>query len=292
MLVQASHAVALLTLSAAAALDLKTTEVPDWLSVFGILSGITLHAAASFTGSANLSVLTRFPLILSEPFTWFQALGDPLIWCLGVGIVFSIYGWALYFLGLWGGADAFAMGVLGFGAPYAVGAPGVMFGLDLFVNILLAGFVYTLLFAFYRAYSEEDILEETYSRIKDNEVRVVGEIFVAAVLSAVGSATGRFDGLAYFALLLSMIFLYRFLKVVQDNSLEQEKQVEDVEPGEVVESDQLHDKIKGVTEEDLESLEGKVVVKEGVRFVPVFPVALALTEFTGVGIRWFVHLIS
>lgn len=292
MFVVLSHALAFATLFLAAVFDLKTTEVPDIVSLVGVLGGLSLHAAASLTGPADIATLSSFAVLVSEPLTWLFALGEPLLWSLGVGVVFSVYGWSLYFLGMWGGADAFAMSVLGFGAPYAVGNPGVIFAVDIFVNVLLLGFLYTLVFAVYRAYREGGVVEETYRRLKENEKRVVLEILVAAAVSSIGAFTGRFNAVAYFAILVAMIVLYRFLLVVQESSLSQSVDASELEGGEVVESEQLDDRIKGVTEEEVEELTGEVTVKEGVRFVPVFPAALLLTEATNVGITWLVLVLS
>lgn len=292
MLVVFSHVLAFATLFLGAVFDLKTTEVPDAVSLTGIIGGVILHSAASLAGPADVSTLMSFSTMIGEPLSWFSALGEPLIWSLGVGIIFSVYGWTLYFLGMWGGADAFAMGVLGFGAPYAVGSIGFVHAVDLFVNILLTGFVYTLVFAFYRAYKEGGILKATYKRLKAKEKRVAVEIFLATLLSAVGVFTGRFDGLIYFCLLVGVIVLYRFLLVVQERSLVEEVEASELEGGEVVESDQLDGRIKGVTEKEVQELEGKVSVKEGVRFIPVFPVALVLTETTSLGVRWLVFLLN
>lgn len=292
MFVVFSHVLAFATLFLAAVFDLKTTEVPDIVSVVGVLGGILLHAAASLYGPADISILSNFAFILSEPLTWLYALGEPLLWSLGVGVVFSVFGWSLYFLGMWGGADAFAMSVLGFGAPYAVGSPGVVFGIDIFVNVLLLGFLYTLGFAIYRAYREGGVVEETYQRLKENEERIVLEVFVAAAVSSIGAFTGRFNAFAYFGILVAMIVLYRFLLVVQENSLSRTVDASELEGGEVVESDQLDDRIKGVTEEEVVQLNGEVTVKEGVRFVPVFPAALLLTEATSIGVTWLVLVLS
>jgi len=54
--------------------------------------------------------------------------------------------------------------------------------------------------------------------------------------------------------------------------------VREVEASEVEEGDVLAEgEIKGVTEEDLEELEGTVKLKKGIRFMPVFPAAIAMT---------------
>ncbi|MFB6147902.1 MAG: hypothetical protein ABEJ66_03385, partial [Candidatus Nanohaloarchaea archaeon] len=77
MFVIFSHLVAFSSLFIAAVSDLKTTDVPDIFGFAGVIGGVALHAAAAYT-SGSL---------------------EPLLWSLGAGLVFSLYGWGLYLLG-------------------------------------------------------------------------------------------------------------------------------------------------------------------------------------------------
>ncbi len=294
MLLTLSYTLALAVLFAAAISDLKTTEVPDWLSVIGVVGGVVLHAAASYQAGIDYQTLSNIFLIVESPVTWLGALGEPLMWSLGIGALFSVYGWILYILGMWGGADAFAMSVLGFAVPYGFAGPDLMHAVNLFINIMFVGLLYTLLFAFYKSVQNKQVWSKTWSDIKEQEARITVEIIAAAAISGLGVYTGNFNGLTYFVLLVSFVFLYRFIKNIENDLMSKEVAVSELEGGEVLAKDEEKGgKVKGITQEEINSLEAeKVVIKEGVRFIPVFPVALVLTLFYGGGIEWLVFLIN
>jgi hypothetical protein len=294
MLLVLSHALAFSTLFLAAVFDLKTTEVPDLVSIFGVVGGIFLHFMASLNAGFNLTTLLNVSLIFQNPLAWLQALGDPLIWCLGVGTAFSIYGWGIYFLGMWGGADAFAMSVLGFAAPYSVAGFGFLHGVDLFLNIMIAGFLYTVIFAFYQATKRPEVWRNTWKQLKEQELRVSAEIVGAGLLGFAGEYTGTFNGMFYFGFFVLLIFLYRFLKNIQDDLLSTEVPVSELEGGEVLAAEEEEGgKIVGITEEEIKSLDKETVeIREGIRFIPVFPIALIMTDVFGLGIMFFQLLIS
>lgn len=287
-----SHIIAFCALFVGAIFDLKTTEVPDSVNIVGVVSGIMLHAYASLQ-------LVRPDILLSSavlfsPFEWFMALGEPLAWALGVGVVFSLYGWGLYFLGMWGGADAFAMSVLGFAAPYAVSGPSLIYPLSLFAAVLVAGFIYSLLFGFYKTAQNPDVIRDTVELIKEQEKRISLEIIGAGLISGVAAFSSFRLGLIYFILLLFLILLYRLFRNIQDGLMVEEVPVEELEGGEVLaEEEELGGKIEGITEEDIESIEKDTVeIREGIRFIPVFPIALLLVDLVGFRITWLFILFS
>lgn len=313
MLVFFSHILAFSTLFIAALWDLETTDVPDHLGVIGVLGGIILHAAAAYT--------TGSP--------------DPLVWSLGVGVVFSLYGWGAYLLGMWGGADAFAMSVLGFAAPYGLSGVGVFHSVNLFVNLMLVGFLYTVGFAVYKAYQTGEVLSKTWRRLENEENRVAVEVLAAGMVSAMAELAGL-NGPVYFAVLLSMILLYRFLKVLEEEAMSFEKQVSELEAGDVIDLEDVeierarqknrlgetlqrirlrteslgltpfssrmeslenriaYPEIVGVTQKEIDKLEEldveRVDVKTGARFVPVFPLALFVTDVFGGGLGLLIGL--
>ena len=178
MFILISHILGFLGLSAAAIYDLKTTEVPDYLSLFVIGSGILFHGLASIS----------------------QGSLTPITWSLVAGIIFGIYGWGMYYLGMWGGADAFIMNALGFAAPFAINStPSIIYSVDLFVNIMLAGFVYTLIFSFYKAAKSQNIIQNMFKKISDQRKRVSLEIFAALLLSVLISRYTSLKGGIYLA---------------------------------------------------------------------------------------------
>lgn len=286
MFVLFSHIAAFCALFAGAISDLKTTEVPDSFNIVGVLAGVALHFAASYP-TMDFGTLLSFA-VFTQPMQWLSALGEPLLWSLGVGAVFSLYGWGLYFLGMWGGADAFAMSVLGFAAPYAVSGPSLLYPISLFVAVLLAGFAYTLLFGVWKSLKNPEVLEMTKKELKENEKRISLEVLGAAGLCGFVSVFRPQLALIYFVFLIFMIFLYRYFRNIQDELMVEEVAVEDLEGGEVLaEEEELGGKIEGITEEDIESIEKeKVTIREGIRFVPVFPVAVILVDIIGFRLTW------
>jgi len=286
MLVFLSHALAFTVLSVAAVRDLLTTEVSDKISIIGVIGGLGLHLAASIP-QMNFQTLLNTSILLADPIKWTMALGEPLIWSIGIGTALSIYGWGLYFLGLWGGADAFAMSILGFAAPYGLNGPGFIHVGTLFITILIVGFIYTIGYALYLSRGKKP-LKRTLSLIKQQEKRISIEILGAAILSALTSFSSVKISIAYFGFFLFLIFIYRFVKVVQDDMMTREIKVEDLEPGEVLAADEEKGgKVKGITQEEIDQIDTeKVNVREGVRFIPVFPIALLLTEIMGESLLW------
>lgn len=286
MLVLFSHIAAFCALLAGAISDLRTTEVPDSFNVAGVLAGVILHLAASVP-QMDPETLLSFA-IFSEPVSWLSALGEPLVWSLGVGAMFSLYGWGLYYLGMWGGADAFAMSVLGFASPYAISGPTLLYPISLFVAVLLSGFAYTMVFGVYKSFLNPEVLGMTWREMKDNEKRISAEVLAAATVCAVVASVRPQLGVVYFAFLLFMIFLYRYFRNIQDELMVEEVAVDDLDGGEVLaEEEELGGKIEGITQDDIDSIEkDSVVIREGIRFVPVFPVALMLVDVVGFRLTW------
>ncbi|PSH01493.1 MAG: hypothetical protein BRC26_03395 [Nanohaloarchaea archaeon QH_8_44_6] len=292
MLVLFSHVIAFCVLFTASVFDLKTTEVPDSLNVVGVVAGIGLHLLASLQYIDYSAFFSS--LIVSAPVKWFFSLGEPLAWSIGIGLAFSIYGWGLYFLGMWGGADAFAMSVLGFAAPYGVSGPGIIYPISMFTAVLVAGFIYTLAFGFFKLYHKPEVVDKTWSDIKSDEKRISLEILGSAVISSFAAYTDPALGFLYFVSLLFMVLLYRLFQNIQDDLLVKEIAVEDLEGGEVLGKDEeLGGKIEGITQEDIESIEKESVeVREGIKFIPVFPIALLLVDVIGFRVSWLFFFFS
>lgn len=270
MLVLAAHAFYMVAFTIGSAWDLMTTEVPDSLSIASILVGLGLHGAV-FLRTGNI---------------------DPMSWSIAAGIGFGAYGWGMYFNGSWGGADAFAITALGFSAAVSLSGPELIHIFDLFINVMLAGFIYAVSFSFYKAYKNQGFLESFFLELGGSRRRIYSEIVISFVLSFVLSHFFGIDPKFYLISLIGMIFLYRFLNVIEDKAMTTVKDASEVEAGEVIVEGGEDSKIKGVTEEDLENLSGQVTVKRGIMFVPVFPLALFLTDMQLFGIEFLISLIS
>ena len=274
MLVTLSHAAGFATLLAASAHDLRRGEVPDYISLIGIALGVLLHAGASLqTGSIQ-----------------------PILWSLGIGTGFFVMGWTAYLLGGWGGADALALAVLGFTAPYGVSGITSGYSIDLIVNLLIAGLLVTLVWSVVLAARKpEKVLSQTYENLRNDRARLVLELMGSLMFAFIAQKAGM-QGFLYAVFFVSMVLLIRFMRAIESEVFEVEKDIEEVQPGEIVDTEALDGRIRGIEEDELEELkEGdveSVKVKSGIRFVPVFPVALLLTDFTSLGISFIVNIFA
>lgn len=275
MLVLISHAAGFASLLMASAYDLKNGEVPDYVSILGIVAGLLLHAGASIQmGSV-----------------------EPFLWSLGIGLCFSIMGWTAYFLGGWGGADALALGVLGFTAPYGLSGISSGYSIDMLINLLIAGLIITLLWSVYLASRKpEKVLNATLENIKEDKIRLPAEIALSLGIAYFAASVGL-NGRMYAVFFVTMLILIRFMRAIESEVFEVEKDLEDVQAGEIVDTEALDGRIRGIEEEELEDLRADdevetVKVKSGIRFVPVFPVALLLTDFTSLGVGFLVSFFA
>ncbi|QGA80553.1 hypothetical protein [Candidatus Nanohalobium constans] len=254
VLVHFSHILTFATLFIASIFDVRSElgDVPDEFAVTAIIGGLGLHAAESFIlGSWN-----------------------PLIYSVVAGTIFSFYGWFAYWKGMWGGADALGLSALGFGAPYLVlSASGfISHSFNMFFNLVAVAFVYTLVFASIRALKKKGFGEQLRDKLYDDRLRIGLELGLALVIFGFLSLQ---NAAVIYAATAFMIFLYRFLQVVEEYALVEEVDVDELDGGEVLKED---DKIRGVSEEEISELDGTVEVMHGLRFMPVFPAALVLTD--------------
>ncbi|MDY6788926.1 MAG: A24 family peptidase [Candidatus Nanohaloarchaea archaeon] len=277
--------------STAAYLDLKTTEVPDMISIVVAVAGVLLHAVASYT-SGNWSYITRSLL---------------------VGAAFFGFGWGLYLLGSWGGADAFVLGSIGFALPYLPTEFQPIFNafwpfpLTLLFNIFLVGAVYSLLYAAFEGLTSEEVMTDFFKDMKCYWKRLVTiTLFFALVVYTLTVYTLSSRPMAYmnslypvlgFALALAgVLILYRYLKAVENSAMRKTLESSELEPGEVLAEDVETEegviranRIKGLTEEEVEAIQescSEITVRYGVRFVPAFPVAVLVSVTFGDLVYW------
>jgi hypothetical protein len=263
MLIEFSHILTFSLLFIAAIFDVRSElgDVPDIFGISAVIGGIVLHAAESL-------VIGSF---------------QPILFSLSAGLIFSVYAWASYWKGMWGGADALALSALGFGAPYLTLslAGALRHSVSMFINLVLVSFVYTIVFSGVRAFRKEGFLGEFTEKLREKE-KLLG------LIAGLGLVLfGFFDPLkavTAYALMIFSAFMYLFLKVVEEYAMVEKVDAEDLEGGEVLRGE----RIKGVSEDDLEDLEGEVEVVHGLRLMPVFPLALLLTDAGFTLINYFI----
>lgn len=173
--------------------------------------------------------------------------------------------------------------VLGFSTPYFLGATGLM---DLLVNTMMVGFVYALGFGLIKGLKSSVVRTEFIAKVKESKLQIAGFLGLGLGFAVFSSSQGL-NGTLFLAFYTFMVLIYYFMQSVEDELMVMEVDASEVEVGDVL----AEGEIKGIEEDELEELEGTVKLKEGIRFMPVFPAALALTVAGFSVMQLMIHLL-
>ncbi len=241
--------IAFSTLFVASIFDVKSQkgDVPEIILFTGIGSGLLLHLIHSIVNWSASAVT----------------------WSLATGLAFGLYGYFAYRRGMWGGADFLGLLILGVSTPYFLGITGIF---DLIVNSMMTGFLYAVAFGVFGGLRSDDVRKDFVDRVKTERVKISLGLIATGLFSVFAFSQGL-NGSIYFAAFSFMIFLYYFMTSVEEKLMVTTVDASDVEEGDVL----AEGEIKGIEEDELSELEGDVKLKEGIRFMPVFPVGLVLT---------------
>lgn len=242
-------------------------DVPDFFGIIGILGGLLLHAGASYQSSSL----------------------EPLIWCLGIGAVFSAYGWIAYWKGMWGGADAMMLSALGFMTPGPVsGAFSITYVLDLITNFMISAITVTITYSLYKFIDQKGDFKTLLNSFKEDEKVLSAVMLLGGGVGFLLNSQGS-NGLLFFSIVISFAFIYEFLQLVEEEYMVTVKSPEEVEQGDVPSPNQgFGNKIKGLQEEEVSEVSKDLVVRTGVPFIPVFLLTVLLTDLTVSGI-WILY---
>ena len=258
--------------------DIKTTEFPDWLPYSIILSALGVRGA--------------FAYILGD---WWILLSSVI-----VGALFLGFGLMLYFMKQWGDGDAWLLGGLGFLFPaysaFEIAAnPFQFWGQFPFPIIMLFNFFF-ISFAYLVAYSiglglrYRKVSRKFWKELRSDSRNVLLlMIFFAAACLAMILYLGiyleiplsrMYNMLSLPFLFAAVIIFIRYGRFVEQNLFRKKVLVKNLRVGDVL----IGEKWKGLTQEEIKKLRkkgGSVWIKEGVRFAPVFIIALYVTLFLG-----------
>ena len=248
--------------------DLKTTNIPDQLCVSMIIIGLITHILTGvFTGDFSYFVNS---LLFGGAF-------------LGFGLL-------MYYTGQWGGGDGellVAMGVL-LPSLHSV-ATFFPFSVSFFINSFFVGAFWSIAFSMYYVYKNPALTRKFLSGFRRPTVALL-----AAAPLLMSFALAFFDralSTISFLIFLLVIF-YRFSKVIEQafyRRIPVGKLRFDDMLGEDIPSLRLYKKhIKGQVIR-IKKAKKFVIIKEGVRYGIVFPLALLFTLFFGDIILLFFH---
>lgn len=263
--------------------DLKSLEVPDWLSYAGILIGIGVHIYYSLSQSA-----------------WWPFFSS----LFGFGIAFSL-GCFMYYTGQWGGGDAKLLMALG--ALIGFEPDKFSFGASFMINLVFCGAAWGLVYSGYKAGQNWKPFKTQFKKLRAEKPHSTIRLLLTPVAIACVALAFFFPFILTEMLLLAFFLLFLANAAVFVKSVELSSMHVWVTPDKLTEGDWLVKPIKagsftlkppklGLEKEDLakimklykqKKLE-KVLVKYGIPFVPAFLISFILTWTIGNIILFFI----
>jgi Flp pilus assembly protein protease CpaA len=275
-------------LGAAAYNDIRTTEVPDWLSYSGIAIGIALHAFQS------IMAWSWAPLVES-------AVGFGLFICIGC---------ALYYGGQWGGGDSKILMAIGaiLGLPFTtiptiLNAPLIGF----FLNLLWVGALYGIVWVIYLAIRHKKQFVPAYRSFARQPlmktlrvISLVAGIGIAVVGFSIADPIPRFLLLVLALLLPCLFHILLVTKAVEQGCMLRWRTPDKLLEGDWIVNDVI---VKGhritgpadlgIPQSKINLLKRlakrhtiRVLVKDGIPFVPSFFIAFIITLIIGNPLVW------
>jgi len=256
--------IALIGSFAAGLYDLKTTNVPDKVCITMIISGLILH------------VLTG---IFTKDFSYF-------INSLLFGGLFLGFGLLMYYTGQWGGGDGELLVAI------AVLLPNLYlfktyfpFAISFFINTFFIGAFWSVIFSLYFVYRNQKLSKKFFDGFKDTVTFSI--TLIPLLISLILLNFNYLFSLLFFLIFILFIF-YKFSKVIEKGFYRRipvsKLKVDDM-LGEDIRKLKLYKKyIRGLTKEQVKKikrLRNYVIIKEGVRYGIVFPLALLFTLLFG-----------
>jgi len=289
------HTIAMIALIASSYTDLKRREVPDWISIGLVCLGIFVN------------------LLFSILFWDYNYILGSLVGFAAV----LLLGWIMFYSGQWGGGDSKMLMAL-----------GALLGINPFVheipwfahfifNLIIVGAVYGLLWTVYLIISKfnafsrslQDLLKERRLRqAKATMFFVLLLLILMGVLIMIVPQLRQFSFMSGFILYIALVVPLTFYLWIAVKAVEKSCMLKFVLPGQLTEGDWIAKDIvvKGKTiasPKDLgidkkqiailkklytRGLIKKILIKEGIPFLPSFLIAYALTVAMGNILFYFI----
>lgn len=268
---------ALLGSLGAAAYDLKTTEVPNWVFYAMLIVGVPAVILKSF---------------LDGNFALFEISGITGIGLLG-------FGYFMYRVGQWGGADMVLLALIGFLMPsVSLGFSAALafpFGLSFLFNVFIIGAIYMIVYSVIFATRNREIVGRFAAGVKATSKLLLiisasmavlftaVTLYINSLLGGVLTWSEMLRGIGVpLALTVSFLLVYRFAKAIENFGFKKKIPVSKLRLGDMLLDER---RLIGINRQQLGKIRrsGKkfVWIKEGVRFAPAFPLALLFTILAG-----------
>jgi len=266
--------------------DLKTREVPDWVNYNLVLSGLGLNLL--------------FSAIYSYPFFIINSI-------IGLAIFFGI-AYIMFYAGQWGGGDSKMIMGLGAMIGIDVSFQEPQFLAGFFINALFIGAIYGLFWSIYLAAKNKKKFFMEFKKILLQKNIVKSKKFMLAILTLlfVMFFLNNMLAIKILALLLAFLALTTFYMWIFVKAIEKSAMYKLVEPSKLTEGDWIVNDVYvkgryitgpkdlGISKSQIRKLVEfykkrkvkKILIKEGIPFVPSFLVAFAVTLVFGNLVMW------
>ncbi|MBI3035404.1 prepilin peptidase [Candidatus Woesearchaeota archaeon] len=261
--------------------DLKTREVPDWLNYGLVISGLGLNLLFSAIYSDSSFIINSI---------------------IGLSIFFGI-AYIMFYAGQWGGGDSKMLMGLGAMIGIDVGSLKSQFLFGFFINALFIGAVYGMLWSILLAIKNRKMFSAKFGKIlsekkiiKSKKIMLVVLALLLIPLFLTKSAYDKILILSFAFLMLATFYLWIFIKAIEKSCMHKL-----VEPSKLTEGDWIVKDIHvggkyitgprdlGISKSQIKKLIGfykkrkvkKILIKEGIPFVPSFFIAFAVTLVFG-----------
>ena len=270
--------VALIALLFATVTDIKTREVPDWLNYGLVIVGLGSRFIYSLISHNYNYVLYGFIGFIS----------------------FFILANIMYHTKQWGGGDSKLL--MGLGAMFGNFDNLDILNVDykfpflavLIINIFIAGTIYGIIYSLFLAIKNHNDFRKEIKKRSFKHIKILFLVVLLLIILSVfildGSILYLIIGL-FSAIFFAYIILF-FMKIVEDVSLYKEISIDKLTEGDWLVKDIIINKKTickarniGISKKDIALLKKnkvkKILVKEGMPFVPAFLLGFLITIFIG-----------
>ncbi len=268
--------------------DIRTREVPDWVN-YGLIG-------------AGLSLGLLYSVIFSE---WSYIVNS----LIGFGVFFLV-AVIMFYTGQWGGGDSKMVMALGALIGIDISFKEFPFLIGFFINMLLIGAVYGIVWSFVLAFKNRNkFLREVKKRLTSKKIMLTRRLLLISsfiILVSVFFIEDFFLKITMFHLALiifSTFYLWIFIKAVEKTSMLKYVKPAELTEGDWIEKDVFVDgkricgkKDLGIEKKQIRKLiqfykkkkVNKILIKEGIPFIPSFLIAFIVTLLFGNVFFWFI----
>ena len=268
--------IVLIALIFAAITDIRTKEVPDWLTYSLITIGLAIFISKSIQEGSFIPILGSLRGLL----------------------IFFALGSAMYYSRQWGGGDAKLL--MGMGAilnQYTEKLLNIYFPFILFINILFFGAIYGLIISISLIIKNKKEFSKKFKIINKDSKKIRNIlIFLAGIIiitNTIISNVKQIENLIYFAAIFPLIFFYLLISMKTIEHISMRKAIP---TNKLVEGDWVNEEIKingkiiyspkslGVNKKQIELIKKhkkNVQIREGIAFVPAFLIGTIISLIWG-----------